>query len=132
MLEADTAKRKVLIVVDAFKDHSHPMSTATTPPSALSTAARTTTLAMDSDRLYARKRLARMAKAMHIEVVYIDLDTLSQANPDSASVRARTAAARQISTDFNLTTEEQHTLVALGKEAAAQCTPALDPWRAAR
>ncbi len=127
MLEADTAKRKVLIVVDAFKDHSHPMSTATTPPSALSTAARTTTLAMDSDRLYARKRLSRMAKAMHIEVVYIDLDTLSQANPDSASVRARTAAARQISTDFNLTPEEQTTLVGLGKDAVTKVsTPLLD------
>jgi predicted acylesterase/phospholipase RssA len=108
-------RRKVLLVIDAYKGNSGPFSKSEGSPKFLQIGIRTTSISLDAGHIRHRRMVARLIAGYRrggskIDVVYLGFDDL----PDP-----RRKEVRDIQTDFKISEKEQQILFEAAKEVVA-------------
>ncbi len=106
VLQQDPAPRRLLLVVDAYKGDSHPLSKSRTSPSGLLAGYRITRIALDSDHSLLRRNVLKRAreaadeKRGPIDVVFLSFDDLRPENPAQIeNINEELANLRRAKTD---------------------------------
>jgi hypothetical protein len=118
-LQQDPAKRRILMVVDAYKGDSHPLSKARTSPSGAQAGYRIMRIALDSDHALLRRHVLRRAAETAdgdrdgVEVVFLSFEDLKpkartrieNINEELATIRKTRADAvlRRMQREINTT-----------------------------
>lgn len=104
--------KKILIIIDAYKGQREPFSKQEGSPVLLQIYNRSTGISLDAWRIRHKLLIDQMASSnafngKPVEVIYLSFDDLSEATR---------IMARDITTDFNISEEEQETLLRAGEE----------------
>jgi len=118
-LQQDPAPRRILLVVDAYKGVSHPLSKTRTSPAGAQAAYRITRIALDSDHSLLRRNVLKRAAEMAgearpgVEVVFLSFEDLKpktltrieNINEELAKLRKTKADAvlRRVQREINAT-----------------------------
>lgn len=117
--------RKILLVVDAFKDNQEPFSKSSGSPSFIQVPLKITTqLPLSSWRSRYMSIVGGIAACSEpaIDPIFLSFDTVIYADPVSVegcdySPEKIQEAAKKVATSFNVKKEEQHILLCAGKMA---------------
>jgi len=121
LLERDKAKRKLLIVIDAYRDNAEPYSTSGEQPGNADFLIRLGEIGIDSARNRLKFQLRQVTRSLlcshgaeDVLTLYLDIDKYPE--------------ARAISTSLDITVEEQQLLLKIGKQLVENAGPELDAY----
>jgi predicted acylesterase/phospholipase RssA len=127
LLRQDRAKRKVLLIIDAYKGGSRPHSHREHSPAGTQVGYRIMNIALDSDHNRLDANICSLLPASDavgqtpIEVITLSFDSLRPApgRQDTAAMIALYHEARAVATSLNITRREQQLLMDAGRAAVA-------------
>ena len=79
LLRQDPARRKVLLIIDAYKGGPHPHSATQRSPAGLEVVTRVMKISLDADHSHLGTRVTRLAAGESIEVIFLSFDQLRPA-----------------------------------------------------
>ena len=127
LLQQDRAKRKVLLIIDAYKGVSLPHSRSEYSPAGTQVGYRIMNIALDSDHSRMDANVCALLPAgdavgaTPIEVITLSFDSLRPApgRQDTDAMIALYHDARAVATSLNITRREQQLLMDAGRAAVA-------------